>query len=355
MTIASQELVEHLTAQGATLGELRGESRPLDFGEVAAEYAALTTGVAVAPVLDVTPIDVTGDDRVTLLHNMCTNDVKRLTAGQGCEALFTNAQGHTVGYGWLYCRQSALTIDLVGGDAAQLITHLDRYVIREDVAFANLADDVATLLIVGPEAGGLLESIGCEVPVEMLAHVEASIELDGVAVDILVRRVPLTGRDSFLLSVGAVHVVGLWDRLVAAGAVRCGCRAVEMRRIECGVPLFGVDVTPDNLPQEMARDSQAISFTKGCYIGQETVARIDARGHVNRTLGGLKFDDESATLSAGDELVVDGKAVATVTSLTHSPALGASLALAYIRRGYEQPGTRLETNRGAAEVVSLPV
>jgi folate-binding protein YgfZ len=127
-----------------------------------------------------------------------------------------------------------------------------------------------------------------------------------------------------------------------------------MARIEAGTPLFGQDITEKNLPQEVARDALAISFTKGCYLGQETVARIDALGHVNQTLCGLRFAGPDSP-PPGTELTIDDKVVAHVTSAAFSPRLGGPLALGYVRRGHTLPGTAFTSSRGPASVVKLPL
>jgi folate-binding protein YgfZ len=124
--------------------------------------------------------------------------------------------------------------------------------------------------------------------------------------------------------------------------------------VEAGFPLFGHDIGEDNLPQEVGRDAQAISFKKGCYLGQETVARIDALGHVNRLLCGVKFTADTVP-AGGTTLVAAGKEVGHVTSAVWSPRLKSALALAFVRRLHATAGTRLESEAGAAEVVTLPV
>jgi folate-binding protein YgfZ len=126
-----------------------------------------------------------------------------------------------------------------------------------------------------------------------------------------------------------------------------------MARIEAGVPLFGRDITADNLPQEIGRDQVAISFTKGCYLGQETVARIDALGHVNRQLVGVRFEGNEVP-AVGTKLTAEGKEVGQVTSAAWSPKLAAPLAIALVRRGHAKAGTRLTSASGDAVIVVLP-
>jgi folate-binding protein YgfZ len=130
--------------------------------------------------------------------------------------------------------------------------------------------------------------------------------------------------------------------------------AFTAARIEAGFPLFGVDFGEENFPQEVGRDPVAISFTKGCYLGQETVARIDALGHVNQRIAGVRFFGSDVPMN-GTKLTLQGKEVGVVTSAAFSPKLGAPLALSMVRREANSPGTRLGSAIGECEVVALPL
>jgi folate-binding protein YgfZ len=158
---------------------------------------------------------------------------------------------------------------------------------------------------------------------------------------------------SFLLSCPADQAADLQQALLAAAATPCSSEALEMARIEAGFPWYGPDISEENLAPEVGRDKQAISYIKGCYLGQETIARIDALGHVNRLLMGVVFESADAP-PAGTQLTANDKVVGQVTSATFSPKLQAPLALAYIRRGYLDPGTRLFSTVGPATVLGLP-
>ena len=138
------------------------------------------------------------------------------------------------------------------------------------------------------------------------------------------------------------------------GATACGEEVFSARRIESGMPLFGLDFDETNFPQEVGRDRQAISFTKGCYLGQETVARIDALGHVKQQLVGVRFP-EGDVPAQGTELLRNGKTVGKVGSAAFSPELGVPLALAMVRREHTVPGGQLDSTLGACEVVALPL
>jgi hypothetical protein len=170
-----------------------------------------------------------------------------------------------------------------------------------------------------------------------------------------IRRVDITQPGGFLISCARSALAQLWKSLRDGGARPCGAEAFEMTRIEAGTPEYGRDLSDANLPQELARDARAISFTKGCYIGQETVARLDAMGHVNRTLCGVCFAAAEIPLVGTEFHGEAGKSLGQVTSAAFSPRLGAPLALAYVRRGTNTPGSRLESSLGAAEVVALPI
>ncbi len=167
-------------------------------------------------------------------------------------------------------------------------------------------------------------------------------------------RVDWTGPCGYLIRCEAETHDALVEALTTAGAIPCGDAAFQAARIETGTPLYGLDITHDNLPQEVNRNDRTISFTKGCYLGQETVSRIDSRGHVNHLLSGVRFDAADVP-TPGTELTAEGKTVGRVTSAAMSPKLDAPLALAYVRREHNQPGTRLSSSAGDAEVVALPL
>jgi folate-binding protein YgfZ len=157
-----------------------------------------------------------------------------------------------------------------------------------------------------------------------------------------------------LLSGESDAVTSLAGSLRKAGVAEIESTVYEQVRIESGWPEFGRDISRQNLPQEIDRDSRAISFEKGCYLGQETVARIDAFGHVNQKLVGLKFSTPDVP-AAGTELIRDGKTVGTVTSAVFSPRLSAALAMGYVRREHNILGTRFDFDAGTVEVVQLPL
>jgi folate-binding protein YgfZ len=314
-----------------------------------AEYRALTAGVGLAGLASRTLLEATGADRVGLLHSFTTADVKKLPVGRGCEAFVTSPQGKTLGHVLILKRDESLLLATTPGQAATLTSHFQKYVISEDLTLRDLSGEWATLLLAGPGSAPMLRKVAeAQPPDEMLAWSDVRIAgYPAIAV-----RTEYAGPQPFLLLTPGDGAEAIAAACQAAGAVRVGDAAVEMVRIEAGFPLFGTDITDDNLPQEIGRDRTAISFTKGCYLGQETVARIDAVGHVNRQLVSVKFDGQ-AIPAPGTMLSADGKEVGHVTSAAWSPKLAAPLAIALVRRAQAKPGTRLSSAVGDAVVVVL--
>ena len=262
-----------------------------------------------------------------------------------------------IGHGLVTCRDDSLVLVTVPQQAASLIAHLDRYVIREDVQLQDSTSDRAYFLLAGNSRR--IENAISIAPTKhegqpilrTLVNTEsklADLPVHWIGWDLLG---PVFGR---LIEVDVRDAERARDALVERRLRPCGEAAFHALRIEAGTPLFGVDFDERNLPQEVGRNDRAISFTKGCYLGQETVARIDALGHVNQQLAGVRFSGDVPP-NVGAELLHVGKTAGHVTSATYSPKLQAPLALAMVRREQCAVGTRLESPAGPGEVVSLPV
>ncbi|MBX9791727.1 MAG: hypothetical protein K2Y37_22625 [Pirellulales bacterium] len=316
---------------------------------------ALLDGVGVADLSSRAQIEVTGRDRATFLHNLSTNEIRKLPVGSGCEAFFCDARGHIQAHAFIYCQADSLVIDSVPG-ASSLLPHLDRYLIREDVQLVDRTGEWCQLLVAGARSAERIGRLtGLDVATLPRPLSIAAATLDGIEVQ--VRRHDYAGPASFSIVGRSEDRPALLSAISAAGATPCGDEAVEAARIAAGSPLFGVDITPRHLPQEVARGARTISFVKGCYLGQETVARIDALGHVNRLLCGLRCVDSGKSsdsqFAPGAALTVDAKQVGEVTSSSRSARLG-TIGLGYVRRENALPGSRLESTSGAVEVVQLP-
>jgi folate-binding protein YgfZ len=291
------------------------------------EYEALRAGRGFVDLAGWSSITVSGADRQAFLNKFCTNDVKRLQPGDSCEAFFTNVKGRIIGHGFVVCGNAKLEIVGTPGQASSLVAHLDRYVIREDVQISDTTNDRALFLVTGvshqSRPNGTIEW-------KLMGDLSCDLRL-----------------------VNQANRKILCDTLIAEGLVACSLAAFETLRIEAGAPLFGVDFDERNFPQEIGRDREAISFTKGCYLGQETVARIDALGHVNQRIVRVRFDG-TVVPAAGAELIADGAVVGRVMSATFSPKFNTPLALAMVRREHTGAGSRLDSRYGTGSVVELP-
>ena len=310
------------------------------------QYVALTELAGVVDFSLRTRIEVLGDDRASFLHNLSTNDVKKLRPGEGCEAFFLDARGHVIGHGFLICRPESIVIEAVAGQNERLLKHLDRYLIREKVELADRTGDWGELLVSGGRSQELLSRLGGELPIDRLASTETTIA--GQAATVV--RVEMTGADGYLLFCAAGAQQSIAETLASAGVMSCQAESLEAARIEAGFPWYGQDITDKNLPQEVNRDESAISFKKGCYIGQETVARIDALGHVNKKLLRIQFAGRQVP-PPGAELRSGEQTAGEVTSAAYSPRHEAAVALAYLRRGSDAPGTELSSDFGPTTVM----
>ncbi|WP_425614418.1 folate-binding protein YgfZ [Anatilimnocola sp. NA78] len=324
-------------------------SSPTSSAAPLADYQTLQTSAAVIR-LPRTQVAITGEDRLTFLNAFCTGDLKRIQPGSGCEAFITNHQGKAAGHVLIFCEADRLLLDGAPGQAEKLIAHLDRFVISERVTFADLSATDDELLLAGPAAAAVLQKLNITPPTARLQH--ASAQLGNVRVSI--RNVDFLSVPAFLLSAPTAEIGAVEQSLLAAGALPGSEAAFEIARVEAGYPIFGRDITDDNLPQEVQRNEQAISFTKGCYLGQETIARLDALGHVNRVLTGLKLPAGHG-LAPGAVITAGDKKLAQITSIAYSPRLQADLALAYVRTLHATPGKKLAIDGGEAEVVTLPL
>ena len=298
-------------------------------------YDAATRSAALADRSGRTRIVVTGPDRAKVLHNLTTNDVKRLEPGRGREAFVTSGQGKTLALVTVHAGPGRLLVRSDPGTAAAILAHAGKYGVFDDATFEDIGAGTAEWHLVGPELDATLARVGLTLPADDLGI--AAVVIAGVPVS-LIRERP-TGRP------GVTLIAAIDDARVICEAIDLpdlSPDAFETLRIEAGTPIFGRDVTPANLPQEVGRDARAISFVKGCYLGQETVARLDALGHVNKILIGAIADEAGAeSPAAGSPIRVGGLDVGTVTSSAPSPGWGRAVILGYVKVAHATPGTPL--------------
>lgn len=331
---------------------------PSDFGDRAAEYETTRTAAGLFDVSHRGKVELTGPDAPSFLHNLSTNDVLNLPLGAGCEAFFTTAKAKAVAHALIYHVRVAggrdgLWLDVAPGQAEPLLKHLDHYQIAEQVEMADRTSAFAQLHVAGPQSRTVLEgAFGEPIPDLLpLQHMERTI---GTNATCHVRRHDPLGVPGYDLVCLPQRAAEVWQKLADAGAAPAGLDTYEVLRIEAGTPVYGADVDENRFVVEVGR-ADAISYAKGCYLGQEPIVMArDRAGHVNRAFRGLKLTGPAA---AGAKLVAaDGKEVGVITSAVVSPRLG-PIALGYVRRGHEEPRTELRVGDGAgpmAVVSSLP-
>jgi folate-binding protein YgfZ len=296
-----------------------------------ADYQALADGKGFWQLPDWTSVAIQGCDRTSFLNNFCSNDVSEIKPNETCEAFLTDVKGKVIAQPLIICRPHDLLLITVPHQAEPIIAHLDRYILREDVYLKDTT--LRRSFIVATFDPSLTD-----LPQDIL-----SIKCSW-----------FSSTPTFLIEIPAeVPSARLIKQLSSKGRL-CQTSAPEAVRIEAGLPRFGIDFDQSNFPQEIGRDQQAISFTKGCYLGQETVARIDAMGHVNQQIAGLQFD-ENHLPTAGTLLSCAGNTVGKLTSVAYSPELQAPIALGMIRRGHYEVGGKLDSPFGTCHVVALPM
>jgi tRNA-modifying protein YgfZ len=285
-------------------------------------------------------IDVLGSDAAEYLQGQVTNDVEALAVGDGQYAALLDRKGHMqTDMRLLRVGDGAILIDLEAAAKDQALKHLTMYSIGRDVQVGDASDERALLSLIGPRAA----EIAGTAPLPEFANEPAQV----AGIDV----VAAGTRDGIDLLFPAAERDRLVAALTAAGAVEVSAEAAEIVRVESGVPRFGAEMDAATMPAEAGIVEDAVSFTKGCYIGQETVARLHYKGKPNRHLRGLKL---SGAAAPGAALRLGEKEVGTLGGAVVSPAHG-PIGLAIVRREAE-PGATLTVGEDGvtAEVVALP-
>lgn len=347
---------------GASFSTIAGSEMPSHFGNAQAEYQNALTAASLFDQSNRGKLEVAGLEAPQFLHNLCTNDISNLPLGGGCEAYFCDVRAKVLGHALVYHviidgSRHGFWLDVTAGHDDSLIKHLDRHLIAEQVEMSNRTGQFAQMHLAGPQARSVLEkALGAPIPdLGEFQHMERTF--GGNAVCHVRRNDPLgvPGYDIVCLNARAE---GVWQLLSAAGAKPAGAKAFEILRIEAGTPVYGVDIDANRFVMEVPRALRAVSYSKGCYLGQEPIVMSrDRAGFVNRAFLGVKVLD-GGCLATGTKLLRDGNEVGLITSCTQSPRLGAPLALGYIRRGNQDPGLRLEADsadgKKPVEVLAFP-
>ena len=329
------------------------------FSSVDSEYWALQKTAGLVDLSCSGIFELKGDDRTRFLHGMVTNDIKSLAPGGGCHAAFLSPQGRMTADLHVFCAEDSLILTTEPAMREKLGPALRKYIIGDRPLLLDRSEDLALLSLQGPKATALLskmleEPLSLERPYD---HFEGTL----AGVRIRICRVHRTSAGGCDLIVERSGLSLVWDLILANGkndqVQPAGFESFNVHRIKAGIPWYGLDMDEHTLPIEAGLEKDAISFNKGCYIGQESVARITYRGHVNRKLVGLSLSG-SQPPSNGDKISKDGQEVGWVTSSAYSPSLKIAIALGYLRRELLEPGTTvsIESDDGlvGAEVTPLP-
>jgi aminomethyltransferase len=335
-------------ASPARLGQYNGVETVLDFGDIAGELAALRGQCGVFELKWRSKVSATGKDRVRWLHNMVTNNVRDLPLNRGVYTFVLNAQGRVLGDMYVYNRSDSLLLDTDQGQVEPLITVLKRYIIMDKVEL-NSSGEIASLGICGPRAGEVLSAAGFDgaamEPMEMRDQ-----KLAGT--DVLLVRGSQKKPDWYETWTSGNMLPILREKLLVAGARPVGAGALEFWRIMKGIPQYGQDIRERDLPQETGQ-VQALSFTKGCYIGQEIVERIRSRGQVHRMFTGFEFAEE---IPPPGKYESAGRSIGEITSVARVPMNDGEkkIGLGYVRREAADAGPGVNLGGHDARIVDLP-
>jgi folate-binding protein YgfZ len=345
-------LLELEQKAGAKLGTFHGCELPATFSNFEDEYRAARETLVIFDTNWHAIVNLSGPDRLRYLNAIVSNDIKNLKEGSGSLALLLNPQGRILAELEIYALKDRLLTLSHASLRARTVETLDKYIIMDDVTLEDVTDKMGTLAVEGPLAGQVLDkTYGFDLE-EMPEMAIRSVHIDSIPCEII--------RRSHFGYVGMEVVAPqkslrqIWENLLALVELRggraMGTNALESLRLEAGIPFYPADFNDTVIPHEARVEGTHISFTKGCYTGQEIVERVRSRGQVNRARVRLKFSTAEPP-EVGTRLSADGKEVGLVTSAAYSPREKTAIGMGYSRREHDSPGDVLEFDGGRAEVI----
>jgi tRNA-modifying protein YgfZ len=323
-------------------------------------YRTIREGAALVTDAPRARIALSGKDRASYLHGLLTNDIVALQPGSGCYAAWLTPQGRMLTDLHVLEAGDMILLDVPAATREVVLQRLDQFLFSEDVQLGDVTDALRGVSVHGPRAAAVLESV-----IEGLNGESSSawppyrnMRAQFAGSPVVVVRIDQLGVPGFTVYVDAARHAELAAALAQAGAARVDSGAVEAARVEAGYPVFGIDMDEDIIPLEAGIEPRAISFTKGCYVGQEVIIRVLHRGggRVARRLVGLRLQDE-APPPRGARIHAGARDIGFVTSAAQSPRAG-TIALGYVHRDFVTPGTKVEVENGdgrtEATVSALP-
>jgi len=318
-----------------------------------ADEAAVRTGAAIGSISPRAQIAVAGSDRATYLQGLLTNDIPALAEGSGCYAAWLTPQGRILTDMHVLQSAAMLLLDVPVAQADATLARLDQFLFSEDVQIESLAEAMTGVWVHGPQAAAVIESIirGAAGLAAWLDYQHATATFEGEPVSVArIDQIGVPGYCVFLARAAEERFVAA---AVSAGARVVAPDALHAARVEAGYPLFGIDMTDDTIPLEAGIEQRAISFSKGCFVGQEVVIRVLHRGggRVAKRLVGFKV---AAGVGAGARVLTGERDIGFLTSVATSPRLG-PIALGYAHRDFTSAGTGVQVDGHPATVVALPM
>ncbi len=337
-------------AANARLIEEAGWRIPASFGDAAAEHLTCRKSAVVIDLSHRGNLCFSGPDTEEFLHRMLSNRVKELKPGEGAYNTFLTRQGKFISDLHTYKFETFVVASVAPGMAGILAEEIDRFIIMDQVEVADETENSFCIGLFGPSSREIIAKAGMgEPPTSAHGHTSSG--------DMMMARELWTGEDGYLLMGRREEAERVWRALSDAGAKPAGVATLESLTLEAGVALFGKDMTPAVNPMQAGLEEKAIDFEKGCYIGQEVIAKIKYLGQVNRGIVGLKIDGETVP-EPGAAVYAGGKEVGSITRSAYCPTLDAVLAFSYLPRAQMEPGTQVMVDSlGAvakATVESLP-
>ena len=340
---------------GATIGTWFGCTLPDNWTDARAEEEYARKSVALIDENYRAYLSLTGPDRVRYLNAILTNNIKELATGQGNVSLLLNPQGRILAEMETYARVESLFCVSYAMIRERLVEWHDRYIIMDDVTLTDESQRHGTLALEGPAAGAVARELtGIELPtLEELGRMETSV----ASIPCWITKRTSAGVAGCEFLIEQEHLTRLWKILSEAvrkqGGGPMGYKALSAERLAQGTPWFGYDFGEKQIPHEAGLETTHISYTKGCYTGQEIVERVRSRGQVNRRRIDLVFEGAGVP-AAGENLTVDGQEVGFVTRAAVPSFLDHAIGMGYVRKDHNAPGSRLSWSGGKAVVSKFP-
>jgi folate-binding protein YgfZ len=346
-------LLRHHQAAGARIADFCGVSLPEVFSDWESEWRAGQESVALIDTNWHAITILSGPDRVRYLNAIVTNNIQALAADHGTLALLLSPQGHILAELEVYAQRDRLLLLSYASVRERTNTTLDKYIIMDDVEMEDATDRLGSVTVEGPRAGDVIsQATGLSLH-DFSDFAGQHVEINGVRC-FMARRSHF-GKPGIQIMAPTENLAQLWEMLRgsvhAEHGVPIGMKALNALRLEAGVPWFPLDFNDSVIPHEAALESTHLSFTKGCYTGQEIVERVRSRGHVNRRRVRLTFSTPAPPAS-GTKLRAQGIEVGYVTSAAFSPAAGTAIGMGYLRREQISPGNVVEFDAGTATVLA---